>query len=77
MLKVLREELVMYNDCNERTRRLRNPGRIEDFWDQQGKVAHGKEVVVIYVVGSMLQLVESARGKNVCMFSSVVGDVVA
>jgi hypothetical protein len=35
---VLREEIVMYSDYNESTRRFRNPGRIEDFWDQQGKV---------------------------------------
>jgi hypothetical protein len=39
---VLRTKIVMYNDYNESTRRFKNPGRIEDFWDQQGKVAHGK-----------------------------------
>jgi hypothetical protein len=35
---VLREEIIMYSDYSESTRRFRNPGRIEDFWDQQGKV---------------------------------------
>jgi hypothetical protein len=35
---VLREEIVMYSDYNESTRRFRNPGRIEYFWDQQEKV---------------------------------------
>jgi hypothetical protein len=34
-----------------------------------------KEVVAIYVAASMLWLVGSARGKNACMFASVVGDV--
>jgi hypothetical protein len=43
---VLREEIVMYSDYNESTRRFRNPGRIEDFWDQQGKVLHmGKKLL--------------------------------
>ena len=46
---MLEEEIVMCSDYNESTRRLRNPGRIEDFWDQQGKFAHGKEVVEIVV----------------------------
>ena len=36
-----------------------------------------KEVVAIYVATSMLRLVKSTRGNNVCMFASVVGDVVA
>jgi hypothetical protein len=36
-----------------------------------------KEVVAISVAASMLWLVGSARGKNACMFASVVGDVVA
>ena len=67
----------MYNDYNESTRRLGNLGRIEYFWDPQGKVAQGKEVVAISMATSMLWLVGSARGKNACMFASVVGDVVA
>jgi hypothetical protein len=74
---VLREKIVMYSDYNERTRRFKNPGRIEDLWIQQGKFAHGKEVVAISVAASMLWLVGSARGKNACMFASVFGDVVA
>ena len=36
-----------------------------------------KEVAAIFVAASMLWLVGSARGKNACMFASVVGDVVA
>jgi len=36
-----------------------------------------KEVAAIFVVASMLWLVGLARGNNSCMFSSVVGDVVA
>ena len=67
----------MYSDYNGRTRRFRNLGRIVDFWDQQGKFAHGKEVAAISMATSMLQLVESTRGKNACMFASVVGDFVA
>ena len=67
----------MSNDYNESTRRLRNLGRIEYVCIQQGKFAHGKEVVAIFVAASMLWLVGSARGKNACMFSSVVSDVVA
>jgi hypothetical protein len=55
---VLRTKIVMYSDYNESTRRFRNPGRIEDFWDQQGKVAHGKEVVEIVVATVELGLVE-------------------
>jgi hypothetical protein len=77
MSKVLRTEIVMYSDYNESTRIFRNLGRIEDFWVQQGKFAHEKEVVAISVAASMLWLVGSAKGKNACMFSSVVGDVVA
>jgi hypothetical protein len=30
----------MHNNYSESTRRFRNLGRIEDFWDQQGKVIH-------------------------------------
>ena len=48
----------MYNDYNESTRRLRNTRRIEDFWDQQGKIAHGKEVAEIVVEIVELVLVE-------------------
>jgi hypothetical protein len=44
--------------------------------DQQEKFDREKEVA-ISVVASMLQLVGPARGKNVCMFASVVDDVVA
>jgi hypothetical protein len=77
MSKVLKEEIVMYIDYNERTKRLRNPGRIVDFRVQKGKVAHGKEVVAISVAASIVRFVELARGKNACMFASVVGDVVA
>jgi hypothetical protein len=69
---VLRVEIVMYSDYNESTRRFRNIGRIEDSWVQQGKVSHGKEVVAISVAASMLWPVGSARGKNACMFASVV-----
>ena len=36
-----------------------------------------KEVTTIYVVASMLWFVGTAKGKNVCMFASVVGNVVA
>ena len=36
-----------------------------------------KEVAAIFVATSMLRFVGSARGKNDCMFASVVGDVVA
>jgi hypothetical protein len=36
-----------------------------------------KEVAAISVAASMLCLVGSDRGKNSCMFASVVGDVVA
>jgi hypothetical protein len=64
---VLREEIVMYSDHNESTRRFSNPRRIEDFWVQQGKVLHGKEVVAICVAASMLWLVGLARGKNYFM----------
>ena len=46
---MIREEIVMYSDYNESIRRFRNLGRIEDFWIQQGEVAHGKEVVEIVV----------------------------
>jgi hypothetical protein len=46
---VLRTKIVMHSDQSGSTRRFRNLGRIEDFWDQQGKVAHGKEVVEIVV----------------------------
>ena len=67
----------MYSDHSESTRRFRNPGRIEDFWIQQGKVEHGKKVAAIFVATSLLRLVGSARGKNACMFASVVGDVIA
>jgi hypothetical protein len=54
-------------------------GRIVDFdrGHQQGKFYREKEVVAIYVAASLLRLVGSARGKNACMFASVVGDVVA
>jgi hypothetical protein len=55
---VLRSEIIMHNDHSGSTRRFRNPGRIEDFWDQQGKVAHGKEVVEIVVAAVELGLVE-------------------
>jgi hypothetical protein len=44
----------MHSDHSESTRRFRNLGRIVDFWDQQGKVSHGKEVVVIFVAASMI-----------------------
>ena len=44
----------MYSDYNESTRRFGNLGRIKDFWDQQGKVAHGKEVVEIVVALQLL-----------------------
>ena len=46
----------MYSDYNESTRRFRNPGRIEDFYVQQGKVAHGKEVAAISMATSMVWL---------------------
>jgi hypothetical protein len=72
---VLRVRIIMHSDQSESTRRFRNLGRIEDFWDQQGKVAHGKEVAAIFVASSMLWLGGSARGKNACMFASFVGDV--
>ena len=36
-----------------------------------------KEVAAIFVAVSMLWFVGLARGKNVCMLASVVGDVVA
>jgi hypothetical protein len=36
-----------------------------------------KEVATIYVETSMLWLVGTAKGNNACMFTSVVGDVVA
>jgi hypothetical protein len=55
---VLREGIIMHIDHSGSTRRFRNPGRIEDFWDQQGKVAHGKEVVEMVVEGVELGLVE-------------------
>jgi hypothetical protein len=74
---VLRAEIVMYSGYNKSTRRFRNPGRIVDFWDQQGKFAHGKEVAAISMAANMLWLVGSTRGKNACMFASFVGDVVA
>jgi hypothetical protein len=32
---------------------------------------------IFFVAASMLSLVGSAKGKNACMFASVVGDVVA
>ena len=47
--KMLRSEIIMYTNYNESTRRFRNLRRIEDFWDQQGKVSHEKEVVEIVV----------------------------
>ena len=65
----------MHNDHSGNTRRFRNPIRIEDFSVQQGKFAHGKEVVAISVATRMLWLVGSSRGKNACMFASFVGDV--
>jgi hypothetical protein len=52
--KVIRVEIVMHSDHSESTRRFRNLGRIEDLWDQQEKVAHGKEVATISVAMSML-----------------------
>ena len=36
-----------------------------------------KEVAAISVAASLLWLIESATGKNACMFASVVGEVVA
>jgi hypothetical protein len=36
-----------------------------------------KEVATIFVAAGILWLVGSTRGKNACMFASVVGDVVA
>jgi hypothetical protein len=45
---------IMHSDHSESTRRFRNPGRIEDFWVQQGKVSHEKEVVAFSVAASML-----------------------
>ena len=36
-----------------------------------------KEVAATFVAASMLWLVGSAKGKNSCVFASVVGDVVA
>ena len=36
-----------------------------------------KEVATIYVAASMLWLVGLAKGKNACMFASVISDVVA
>ena len=48
----------MHSDYSESTRRFMNPREIEDFWDQQGKVAHGKEVVEIVVATIELWLVE-------------------
>jgi hypothetical protein len=74
---VLRTGIIMHSDHSGSTRRFRNSGRVEDLWGQQVKFAHRKEVVAISVVASMLWLVGSARGKNACMFASVVGDVVA
>jgi hypothetical protein len=37
-LESAQEKKVMYSDYNESTRRLKNLGRIEYFWDQQEKV---------------------------------------
>ena len=77
MSKVLKARIIMHSDHSGSTRRSRNRGRIEDFWVQQGKVAHGKEVFEIFMAMGMLWLIGSARGKNACMFASVFGDVVA
>jgi hypothetical protein len=71
---VLRTKIVMYSDYNESTRRFKNLGRIEDFWDQEGKFSHGKEVVAISVA-ACYGLIGLARGKNACMFATVVDDV--
>ena len=65
----------MHSDYNESTRRFRNPRRIEDFWDQQGKFAHGKEVAAIFVAASMLWLDWVSQRKECLMFASVVDDV--
>jgi hypothetical protein len=55
---VLKAGIIMHSLHSGRTRRFRNLGRIEDFWDQQGKVAHGKKVVEIVVATVELGLVE-------------------
>jgi hypothetical protein len=76
--KVIREEIVMYSDYNERIRRLRNPRRIEDLWVQQGKFTQGKEVVAISMIASMITACLGQREERMltCL-QSVVGDVVA
>jgi hypothetical protein len=74
---VLREEIVMYSDYNESTRRFRNREELKTSGINKEKLHMEKEVVAISVAASMLWLVGSARGKNACMFASVVGDVVA
>jgi hypothetical protein len=54
------------------------------FWEElntfginKKKIYREKEVATIFVAASMLWLVGSTRGKNACMFESVVDDVVA
>jgi hypothetical protein len=74
---VLKARIIMHSDHSGSKRRSRNPGRIVDFWDRKEKFYREKEVATISMAASMLRLLGSARGKNACVFASVVGDVVS
>jgi hypothetical protein len=50
---------------------------LKTFGINKEKFYREKEVATIYVVASMLWFVGTAKGKNVCMFASVAGNVVA
>jgi hypothetical protein len=39
---VLRSEIIMNNGYSEEHVKILEFGRIEDFWDKQGKVIHGE-----------------------------------
>jgi hypothetical protein len=67
----------MYSDYNESTRRFRNPGRIEDFWDQQGKVVHGEGSCCNFCGSKYVMACWDNQRKEFFHVASVVDDVAA